>query len=120
MIVPNYINYKAGLCTDLEYFKFSYAGKDGEVAKKFTKKLGKRHPFFVIKRPLEPLYGRVRYEFKIYDFHHSGYIEKQVIVECNDEDNKIEIPSLEDWWSKQNKGATHFKDYVKFCDDSKI
>ena len=128
MIVPNYNSYKQGLCTDLEYFKFSYAGKDGQVIKRylphsfFPKKVtavlkGKNvHPFYAIKRPLEPLHGCTRYEFKIYDFYHNGYIEREEIVESKEEG--IEIPTLTTWYNNKVAHGSHFRDYLYFCVDS--
>ena len=113
MLVPNYNAFKAGLCTDMEYFKFSYAGKDGQVIKKTKKSLGSTHPFYVIKRPLDPVNGHKRYEFKIYDMYHSGYIHKEVIVENPIE--KIKIPSINTWWEDVTGKGTYFREYILFC-----
>lgn len=109
MIVANYTNFKAGLCTDLEYFKFSYAGKHGEVKKKYVQALGRKHPFYIIKRPL---LEKNRFEFKVYDFFHDGVIEKEVIMPIPD--LNIKVPSLDTWWDK-TLHKPYMKEYILFC-----
>ncbi len=104
---------KAGFNSDIEYFQRLYAGKQGEVIKKTTK-LGPSHPFFAIKRPVDPFQGKKRYEYKIYDLVHNGYIEKQIIEEDPDEP----FPSLKQWFNRQNRGSTHFREYIQFCQDT--
>ena len=105
---------KLGFETDMEYYKFSYAGKKGEVIKRFSRMLGKNHPFYVIKRPIDPLYGKQRYEYKIYDSYHDGYIEKEVFIE----DPEEPFPTINEWFNRHNRGASHFKEYVRFCVDT--
>lgn len=121
MIIPNYTNFKAGLCTDMEFFKFSYAGKDGQVIKRniiVDKKRNGKHTFYAIKRPIEPVYGRPRCEFKVYDLCHHGPIEKEVITE--DKSEGIEIPSLTSWFMKLVETNMHMRDYIAFCRDSNL
>lgn len=105
---------KLGYKTDLEYFKRSYAGKEGEAKKYILPKLGLNHPFYAIKRPVDPLYGHKRYEFKIYDLYHNGFIEKEVLVEGGDEP----IPTLDEWFNRQKKRTAHFREYITYCIDS--
>ena len=113
MIIPNYTNYKSGLCTDMEFFKFSYAGKKGQVLKRYVKALGRGHPFYIIKRPLND--QNTFFEFKVYDFFHDGFVEKEQIRE--DKENDVEIPSLTSWWLRILR-TNHMKEYILFCKDT--
>lgn len=120
MIIPNYINFKAGLCTDMEYFRFSYAGKEGQVIKrKIPLKRSKGvHSFYAIKRPVDNLDPHKSFEFKIYDLFHNGVIEKETITE--DPFDDIKIPSLTSWFEHTVKSNTHFRDYLSYCADSNL
>lgn len=106
---------KLGYKSDMEYFKRSYAGQKGEVKKFIVPKLGPTHAFYAIKRPVDPLYGHERYEFKIYDLFHNGVIEKEVLV---DNDSDEPIPTLDEWFNKQRKRTTHFREYINYCIES--
>ena len=119
MIIPNYINFKQGLCTDMEYFRYSYAGKEGQVIKRYVDlKHHLRHAFYVVKRPLDNFEKHLTYEFKIYDLYHNGVIEKEVIRENKAEG--IEIPSLVGWYEKQICTNTHMKNYISLCRDMNL
>lgn len=107
---------KLGYKNDVEYFQRSYAGKKGEVLKKIVAKLGVTHPFYVIKRPIDPLRGFDRYEFKIYDFYHNGVIEKEVITDHKDPEDPV--PTIKEWFMNQIKKGTHFKEYIQYCYES--
>ena len=104
---------KLGFETDMEYFKFSYAGKNGEVIKRCVSLLGEKHPFYVIKRPIDPYYGKKRYEYKVYDLFHNGFIEKEVLSE----DPEEPFPTIEQWYNKLRRSNSHFKEYINFCFD---
>ena len=104
---PIYI--KLGFNSDMEYFKFSYAGKKGEVKKFILPKLGEKHPFYAIKRPLND--KNTQYEFKIYDLYHNGVIEKEVLVD----DGEEPIPTLTNWFNDTRKHNAHFREYLHFC-----
>ena len=106
---------KLGFKSDIEYFKRCYAGAAGEVIKKTVPLLGDTHPFYFIRRPLEPVHGHECYEFKVYDFYHDGFIEKEIIVEDPNPDHLVVIPTLKEWITKQLKKTTHFRDYVLYC-----
>lgn len=104
----NWYDYKAGRCSDLDYYKSAYGGSGSTVTKHFDPKDTKKdHPFFVIKRNVRVnFWGEKVAEFKVYDMSR-GLLNKE---EHTDVTNSV-------YWKEYKKSFPHMN-YVDFLADT--
>lgn len=105
----NWYDYKAGRCTDLEYYKAAYGGPGSVVTKHYdAKDLKKDHPFFVVKRAVKTnFWGERVCEFKVYDMTR-GLLNKE---------EQPESVTNKEYWNDYKTSYSHLS-YVDFLADT--
>lgn len=105
-----YFDFKAGKCSDLEYFRSAYGGK---VTKHYAfRDTEHAHPFFLVNRRVDE--GRYHYfELKVYDLKR-GLIDKKV---------REHAVTNNFYWNGDDENAgfcdsAYFREYVQYLIDT--
>ena len=105
----NWYDFKAGRCSDLDYYKSAYGGPGSVVTKHYDKKDSrKQHPFFVVKHGGKTnFWGEKCAEFKVYDMSR-GLLSKE---------EREDSLSNKEYWNEYKSTYSHMN-YVEFLADT--